>query len=216
MHDATIRTALRRRLEDEHAHEKALVIDELGLCRGQVRVDMAVVNGALNGYEIKGDFDRLIRLPGQEAVYSRALDYVTAVVTSRHLDAVTELLPTWWGIDEVSSGARDRVDFEMLRVAGRNPDVDRYTLAQLLWREEAMTALEERRLAAGLTHKPCEVLWRALAELPLGELSDLVRGALKDREGWRSGRPRTRDGGSSQPVASSSRFQARRSRTHNR
>jgi len=58
MHDAAIRSALRATLEAEHANEEALVLDELGLCRGRARVDMAVVTGALNGYEIKGDYDR--------------------------------------------------------------------------------------------------------------------------------------------------------------
>ena len=34
-------------------------VEELGVCRGRVRVDVAVVNGTLHGYEIKSDRDSL-------------------------------------------------------------------------------------------------------------------------------------------------------------
>lgn len=214
MHDAAIRSALRATLELEHAREEALVLDELGLCRGQARVDMAVVNGALNGYEIKGDFDRLLRLPGQEAVYSRALDFVTAVVTDRHLAEVEATVPPWWGIRRAAA-EQDAVVFSTVREPVRNPRVDLYALAQLLWREEALAALEERGLADGLRSKPRQVLWRRLAdELSLDELSAVVRQRLKDRGDWRSDRRRTLGGGSSRSAASSSRSPARRARRH--
>lgn len=212
MHDAAIRSALRATLELEHAGEEALVLDELGLCRGQARVDMAVVNGALNGYEIKGEFDRLMRLPAQEAVYSRALDFVTAVVTDRHLDEVEATVPPWWGIRRAVA-EQDAVVFSTVREPTRNPRVDLHALAQLLWREEALAALEERGLAAGLRSKPRQVLWRRLAdELSLDELSAVVRQRLKDRGDWRSDRRRTSGGGSSRSAASSSRSPARRVR----
>ena len=38
-------------------------LEELGLCQGDARVDYAVINGAMNGYEIKSDRDKLVRLP---------------------------------------------------------------------------------------------------------------------------------------------------------
>lgn len=61
--DADIRSVLRSRLSFQHAAEAdTVVIEELGLCRGQVRVDVSVVNGLLHGYEIKSDRDSLRRL----------------------------------------------------------------------------------------------------------------------------------------------------------
>ncbi len=60
--DSDIRAVLRSRLFLKHPDEAdTVVIEELGLCRGQVRVDVAVVNGLLHGYEIKSDRDSLRR-----------------------------------------------------------------------------------------------------------------------------------------------------------
>lgn len=54
--DSDIRPVLRSRLRLKHANDTdTVVIEELGLCRGQVRVDVSVVNGLLHGYEIKSD-----------------------------------------------------------------------------------------------------------------------------------------------------------------
>lgn len=212
MHDAAIRSALRATLELEHADEEALVLDELGLCRGIARVDMAVVNGTLNGFEIKGDFDRLLRLPGQESIYSRALDFVTAVITDRHLDQVTAIVPAWWGIRRAAE-ENGEVVFATIRQPKRNPCIDPYALAQLLWRDEALQVLEERGLAGGLRSKTRHVLWRRLAdELCVNELGAVVRQRLKDRGDWRSGRRRTTGDGSWRSAASSSRSPVRRSR----
>jgi hypothetical protein len=58
-----------------------IIIDELGLCRGTVRVDIAVVNGVLKGYEIKGDQDTLRRLASQAATYNRIFDTMTSQTT---------------------------------------------------------------------------------------------------------------------------------------
>ena len=42
-----------------------IVLDELGLCHGDVRIDVASVNGELSGYEIKRHADTLARRPKQ-------------------------------------------------------------------------------------------------------------------------------------------------------
>ncbi len=65
--------ALRRALPSDLApylDADTLVVDELDLC-GLTRVDVAVVNGHLSGFEIKGSTDSLRRLPGQVTVYSQ-------------------------------------------------------------------------------------------------------------------------------------------------
>jgi hypothetical protein len=49
--DADIRRALLARLEAAHRGEHDTVFfEELGLCRGQIRADIALVNGSLHGY----------------------------------------------------------------------------------------------------------------------------------------------------------------------
>ena len=54
MRDADIRKALRARLETLHRRVRGTrIFDELGICEGRVRADMAVVNDCLHGFEIK-------------------------------------------------------------------------------------------------------------------------------------------------------------------
>ncbi len=85
MRDPDIRQKLRADIERQHrADPDTLIVDELGLCQGAVRVDLAVVNAALHGYEIKSERDTLVRLPGQQEGYSRALDFVTVVTAEGH------------------------------------------------------------------------------------------------------------------------------------
>ena len=49
-----------------------MILDELGICRGRVRIDLTVVNGLLHGYEIKSERDTLARLETQADLYGRA------------------------------------------------------------------------------------------------------------------------------------------------
>jgi len=73
--DPEIRQALRLRLSNEHAKQADTVfIEEFGICRGQGRIDLAVVNSLFHGYEIKSDRDSLRRLDSQVELYSKVLD----------------------------------------------------------------------------------------------------------------------------------------------
>ena len=85
MLDAEIRGALQERLTRTHKRElvSTRFVEELGVA-GEARIDMAVLNGAFAGYEIKSERDTLRRLPGQVTAYSKVLDYCTLVVATRH------------------------------------------------------------------------------------------------------------------------------------
>lgn len=193
MRDADVRTALRTQLYAQHADDESLFVEELGLCEGEARIDLCVVNGSLNGYEIKSESDTLERLAGQEAVYSRALDFVTVVSGSRHLGKLAERVPEWWGLTEASLVDGEIVLVE-LRPGTRNPTIDPLAVAQLLWRDEALAELEARGLDGGVRSKPRKVLWQRLVEtLVPAELGDVVRARLKNRQGWRE---RVQDGAS--------------------
>ncbi len=98
MRDGDVRSALRGYLRERHASDSAETrfIDELDLC-GQVRVDVAVLNGTLAGYELKSAHDTLQRLPVQVDVYSKVLDMATVVLAERHLQRALPMLPAWWG-----------------------------------------------------------------------------------------------------------------------
>jgi hypothetical protein len=194
MRDRDIRTNLRNQLKSHHDLGDTLLIDELGLCQGNARVDIAVVNGTLSGYEIKSEADTLYRLPHQAAVYSQILDYITIVASRLHIEKIATLIPEWWGITEVVP-ENEQLKFDVVRPAHSNPSVDPFSLAQLLWRDEVVTILMDLGFTKGLSGKPRHLLWKKLVqEQTLDDLKMRVRETLKLREGWRVDPPQTLNG----------------------
>ena len=188
MRDIDIRRALRTEMRRVHSGEPdTLIVEELGLCQGAVRVDLAVVNGTIHGFEIKSDQDTLARLPVQSDVYSRTFDYVTLITAPAHMRKAKAIVPKWWGVWTATE--RDgRVSLKETRRPRPNPVADSYLLAQLLWRDETLQLLEERGLAKGVRSKPRDVLWRRLATaFSAAELGAAVREVFKCRgPGWRA------------------------------
>ena len=211
MRDLDIRTGLHRELARVHRPYacETLFIDELGLCQGNARIDLAVVNGSLSGYEIKSERDTLQRLPHQVEVYSKALDYVTIVASEFHINKTIPLIPEWWGVIATLSEQGD-LSFRLVRQPQENPGVDPYSVAQLLWRPEVVAILSSLGMKKGVAGKSRRVLWRTLAEtLPIDELRDRVRHTLKVRERWRSELPPLLDDGSFRSSSISSGFPSR-------
>jgi hypothetical protein len=188
LRDTDIRSALHRELQAVHSESGSVTrfVDELGVC-GVARVDVAVLNGSFSGYELKSDHDSLTRLPGQIAAYSSVLDFASVVCTRRHLAAVRATLPRWWGLMEASTSADDEVLLKAWRRPRPNPTIDRFSLAQLLWRDEALEELAARGLDIGLRGSPRAQIWSRLAEsLSVEEMRATVRERLQSRSSWRS------------------------------
>ena len=205
MNDERIRAAFHRKvLRRHHANANTLVIDELGLKHGKRRADIAVINGHLNGYEIKGDKDSLSRLSGQVEAYSAVFDRATVIVANRHLGKVQTLLPAWWGVVVCTEGPRKGVSFETVRRATINMEVDGFSVAQLLWRNEAVEILASRGVPARVLRSKRSVLYAHLVDLTdSSELGSLVRGHLKTRLSWRHPQRPSEDDDWSRPVSMS-------------
>jgi hypothetical protein len=187
MKDRDIRRNFHRKaLRHHHANKDTLVIDELGLRHGTCRADIAVINGHIHGFEIKSDEDSLCRLEDQVDVYGAVFDYSTIVTTTRHLRQALGLIPGWWGIIICSQGCRGGINFDSRRQAGRNPEVDPVSVAELLWRDEAREILLQTGLPGKLVRERRSLLYELLTKsLPLDELRKSVRTCLKSRKNWR-------------------------------
>lgn len=185
MRDYDVRVAVRAMLVDEHAGENdTRIVEEMGIWSGSARIDLAVINGQLTGYELKSDSDTLDRLPGQAELYSRVFDEVCLVVGSRHATEAKRLVPRWWGVI-VATGVGTDLALKRVRKSKPNPKPDQLLVARLLWRDEALAALEVHGLAKGWRSKPAPELHQRLAtELSQTALSEVVRSALKQRTGW--------------------------------
>jgi hypothetical protein len=186
MREVDIRHNLYERIRREHRTEPdTVIVEELGLCKGIARVDMAAVNGNLHGYEIKSARDSFGRLPLQTAVYSQALDFVTLVVAPNHSAKAAQAIPEWWGILRVEE-RRGKVVFTVVRQPQRNPKVNAEAVAQLLWRDEVLDELERLNAADGVRSKPRGVLWHRLATVLAPEqVGAVVRHRLTIRQRWR-------------------------------
>lgn len=180
--DAEIRTVLTRYLEERWARcSETRFIEELGLCRGRARIDLAVVNACFHGYEIKSDRDRLDRLPSQAEIYSRVLDRATIVVGPTHLHDVLQIVPSWWGVLRIDMTSHGSV-LEAVRPPSENPDQDSNALVELLWRDDAIALLETRQAARGVRSKPRPAVWSRVCEyFDLEEIAAAVRDRLRDR-----------------------------------
>jgi hypothetical protein len=188
MRDPEIRQQLRHRLEDKFGDDPtALILDELGVCCGRVRADMAVVNGELKGFEIKSDQDTLLRLRSQASLYCRVFDTVSIIVTSKHLEEARMIVPHWWGVLVAEENGNARLRIRNHRRERKNPSPDPLAIAQLIWRDEAFELLKAHNLHSGLRKKPRRFLWDALVRnFVLADLQMLVRKQLKARRDWRS------------------------------
>lgn len=180
--DADIRPALRSWLTAKHACEADTVyLEELGICQGQARLDVAVVNGKLHGYEIKSDRDSLRRLINQAIIYNRVVDRATLVAGERHLSKALGLLPDWWGVLCVESKSCNS-RFKTVRRGRQNPGRDPRSIVELLWFDDAIALLEQRDAARGVRCKSRRVVWDRVCEnFDVDEIAAAVRTHLKAR-----------------------------------
>ena len=180
--DSAIRASLRSRLRGQHGQDAdTVLIEELGLCRGRVRIDIAVVNGLLHGYEIKSDRDSLRRLGSQVDLYGKVLDQATLVVGDRFLAGAADLVPAWWGVLHVRP-APQGLQFRAVRRPERNPQRDPRILVELLWSDQALALLEERDATRGVRGKPRRIVWdRVCDHFGVDEIAAAVRARLKTR-----------------------------------
>lgn len=195
--DKVIRTALRIYLSKLHARDRKLrIVEEFGVEHGAARVDVAVVNGILHGYEIKSDRDTLSRLPEQMDAYNAVFDQVTLIVGKQHIYEAINLVPDWWGILIAKVAPDSSVRFTRIREAQENIGQCNLSIARLLWRGEALRILEEVGQAVGLRSKPRERIYEKLSTIfDQATLEEKVRDALFVREDWRPDAPLVLNGG---------------------
>lgn len=185
MRDIHIRTAMLNKLRGSHSDQANVkIVQEMGVWAGTVRVDIAVLNGEMAGYELKSDSDTLVRLPLQAEIYSRVFDRMTLVVGDRHFGKAAEIVPKWWGIVKAVE-CMDGIKLRQARPSLKNRAQEPYLIAELLRKDEALLILEQFGLAVGWRSKKVRAIHERLSEeLPLRVLRNKVRETLKARTGW--------------------------------
>jgi hypothetical protein len=178
--DVVIRSALVSELQSHYADLDTHVVHEMPLFSGFVRVDVAVVNGELSGFEIKSDCDTLARLDRQVRAYRKVFDRLTVVTTDRHAKHVQARVPEWCGI-AIANRNQQRIVFSRLQSASDNPEWDIVAVLNLLWQTE-LRKLGGRFGIRGTGVLGKDVIVRTLVgSAPDRDLRDAAIDALKRR-----------------------------------
>lgn len=186
MRDADVRAALLSELTAHYQQHDptTLIVQEMGIWAGTVRIDVAAINGELIGFEIKSERDTLERLPYQAEIYSHVFDRLILVTGRTHLNKAATIIPEWWSILGAVEGLGG-VELRVEREGKENPKIDPLILVQLLWKDEAIAVLAKHGLARGYRTKRAPLIYERLATgLPLPILRDEVRAVLKSRCRW--------------------------------
>lgn len=163
----------------------AFLVEEMEVCSGRARVDLAVIGERLVGIEIKGPRDDVTRLPSQAKAYSQCFDQVVLIAHESIAAEARDIVPDWWGLisgREVDGRIRYRVD----RRPAMNPSQNLDTVLSLLWREE-IDALLADLLGAHpkprATKKSIRAELLAQVEPPVLHAASLRK--LRERTEWR-------------------------------
>lgn len=163
-----------------------MLVEEMEVCSGRARVDLAVIGDRLIGIELKGPKDDVTRLPRQVDAYSQCFDRVVLVVHESLAQKARPLIPSWWGL-VISRQRGEQLAFEFEKRPRPNPDLDLEALLSLLWLDEIDALFTD---LLGRTAKPRATKRTMRKEL----LSNVERSVLhragiqklRDRRNWRS------------------------------
>ncbi|MCB2378947.1 sce7726 family protein [Hymenobacter sp. BT635] len=153
---------------------EGIYVDELPT--GSTRADVVhITTEYMHGYEVKGDGDTLQRVANQLRCYAEVYDFVTFIVTEKHLSKLLPLLPEWVGVLVASEK-----ELRTHRAAGYNATVERAPLAALLLLEEVKQFLLARGLRGVSQLRRAEVmnLLRTSHTIPLSSLAQFARERL--------------------------------------
>jgi hypothetical protein len=184
--EAAIRRFVKTRLPRVvRSLSRALLVEEMEVCSGRARIDLAVIGDRLIGIEIKGPHDSVTRLPGQAKAYSQCFDHVVLIVHEALSTKARALIPEWWGL--IAGRQVDgRIRYRMERRPETNPSLNLEKVLSLLWREEIDALLAE---LLGSNPKPRATKKTIRAELLAQVAPPVLHHAslrkLRERTEWR-------------------------------
>jgi len=186
MKDPAIRNLLKRTELSQYINDfHSKVVEEMNLPVAKARIDIAVINGHMHGFEIKGSNDTLKRLPSQLTAYQKVFDYVTIITELKYHERILNFIPDWIGVS-VCSDKKDENEFEVIKPPCFNENKDGFYVAKLLWRDEISALLMGQQIQFKKNDRCWTLCEIAQATIPIDLLSQLVRDTLKKRVDWKT------------------------------
>lgn len=180
--DTMIRQVIRARLAVAHQGEDAVIVDELKVSRGSSRIDVAVINGRIEGYEIKSDKDTLDRLPRQAAMFGLIADRMTLVVGERHLEKAKLIVPDWWAIMTPAVSAEGALNIAVVKSGKLNRNRESKALVEVLERDEILAMMSVHGIDKGLRSATyAELVETSVKRLSREDISAFVKRMVKLR-----------------------------------
>lgn len=178
MRDRDIRVALESWLLSKQHGSPVRIIHEFPIPRPSSRIDIALINGRISGYEIKSDVDSLTRLPSQVSSYRKIFEHLCVVTTPQKSRSVLENTPSWCGV--LSYGHDGQ--FKILRKTKRNPNVDAECLLYSLSKKELLTI----SMTAGLNsvknkNSKSQIISKIVSKISKRSIINNCRDQLKNR-----------------------------------
>lgn len=176
--DADIRGPLISWLTSKHPYDGSTgIVQELEIPRPSARIDVAVVNGEIAGFEIKSDADTLFRLRTQIPAFSLYFDKVNLVTTKKHLKNARRTVPEWWGIIIFNT---DR-SFRIVRQSKKNKNKDLSSVLHSLSKTEMTQLLTLFNKSYRKSSKKSDLVKICLEIQETDTLSENIRAALRKR-----------------------------------
>jgi hypothetical protein len=187
MNDPQIRSAFHNKiLRKAHHKSDTFILDEFGLRNGEIRADIAVLNGKLIGYEIKTEKDTLSRLESQMVAYSEVFDQAYIISSENHLSNALKIIPEWWGIYLIKPTKHGKFLFLKYRKGLTNIGKDAFAISQLLWKDEVISILETRfQIKTKSKQTKCELYDILTQVCDTKILGNIALEYLKKRSCWR-------------------------------
>jgi hypothetical protein len=164
---------------------RAFLVEEMEVCSGRARIDLAVIGDRLIGIEIKGPRDSVTRLPSQAKAYSQCFDHVVLIVHESLATKARTLIPDWWGL--IAGRQVDgRIRYRVVRHVKTNPSLNLEKVLSLLWREEIDALLFDlvgSNSKPKATKKSIRASLLAHVEPPILHHASLRK--LRERTAWR-------------------------------
>lgn len=189
LYDPDIRKLLYRKFtqtEEFTSDPETKIVNEMDVCFGISRIDVAVINGRLHGYEIKSEQDTLERLCSQIDAYNKVFDTITIVTAENHISKILDMVPDWWEIYYVSKDNNVPTLIQQ-REFKINKQVNSFYLAQVLWKNELLELLNLHGIKKETKNKTRFALCSMVSEnITQQEIKKFVREKLKSRKSWKA------------------------------
>lgn len=184
MKDPEIRQAFKSQILSK-IDDKVLILDELGLMKGDSIIDLAIIGESLlEGFEIKSGADSLARLPKQISFYNQVFDSITIILERNHLSKTLKIIPEFWGVIEAEK-TWDGIVFKYYRKPQMNAEVKIRKKIDLLWKKELQEVAKSLGLKGYSTLRIKPLAKLICQNFPASKINFLIYLKLKNRKNWK-------------------------------